>query len=82
MHNDVYNFKKEIVQKITNIWININKKNDRNQLHVHPDAIFSGVFYVNTPKDNKSTKKNTRQKTHINNSATAAEQQQQGLAQV
>ena len=52
LHNDVYNFKKEIVQKITNIWININKKNDRNQLHVHPDAIFSGVFYVKTPKDN------------------------------
>jgi len=32
--------------KIYNIWININSPGSFNHLHVHPDAVFSGVYYV------------------------------------
>ena len=35
---------------IENLWININPKNSYNQVHVHPEARLSGVFYVSAPE--------------------------------
>ena len=35
-----------------NIWININKKGNKNKLHYHPNSFFSGVFYL-TDKNSK-----------------------------
>jgi uncharacterized protein (TIGR02466 family) len=40
--------------KITNSWINIQKKDSRLLKHTHPDSIISGVIYLNT--DEKSSK--------------------------
>ena len=37
--------------KLDNAWININGYKDTNQSHIHPGAILSGVYYVQTPKD-------------------------------
>jgi uncharacterized protein (TIGR02466 family) len=34
------------------VWININKKGDKNLLHYHPNSAFSGVFYL-TDKNSK-----------------------------
>ncbi len=36
---------------LKNMWININPKGGYNVVHVHPNSFFSGVFYVQTPKD-------------------------------
>ena len=44
-------FKKEIKVKINSLWININGKNDYNQLHTHPNSDLSGVFWIKTPND-------------------------------
>jgi len=33
--------------KLANAWININPKNSSNQTHTHPQAVLSGVYYVN-----------------------------------
>ena len=35
---------------IKSIWININKKNDFNCLHAHPECDLSGVLWINIPK--------------------------------
>jgi len=45
-HNKIQ-FKKELRQRIGNIWININGKGHSNEFHVHADAVLSGVFYLN-----------------------------------
>ena len=37
--------------QINNIWININEYKDANNIHTHPHALLSGVYYVSTPKD-------------------------------
>ena len=39
------------LNKIDNIWININGHKDTNQLHCHPKCLISGVYYVKTPED-------------------------------
>jgi uncharacterized protein (TIGR02466 family) len=39
-------FNKSSVQKLANIWININQKGHSNDWHTHPESIFSGVFYL------------------------------------
>jgi uncharacterized protein (TIGR02466 family) len=39
-------FKKDLNFKITSIWANYNEKNNYNIKHIHPNSIFSGVFYV------------------------------------
>jgi len=44
-----FNFKKEL--KLSNLWININEYKDSNMIHLHPNSIFSGVFYVKVPKN-------------------------------
>ena len=35
--------------KITNLWININRKNSCNVVHTHPGAILSGAYYAQVP---------------------------------
>ena len=40
--------------KIESFWININKFKDCNQYHTHPGSLFSGVFYIKTPKNSGS----------------------------
>ena len=37
--------------KLSNMWLNINKKGNSNTLHDHPHSIVSGVFYIKVPKD-------------------------------
>jgi uncharacterized protein (TIGR02466 family) len=34
---------------ISNFWININKKNHYNKMHIHPSSILSGCYYAATP---------------------------------
>ena len=31
---------------MSNLWVNINGYKDSNSIHLHPGAVFSGVFYV------------------------------------
>jgi uncharacterized protein (TIGR02466 family) len=38
-------------KKITNYWININKKGDGNSPHIHPGCTLSGVVYVECEQD-------------------------------
>ena len=35
--------------KLGNMWANINPPGGMNQAHIHPNALFSGVYYVKTP---------------------------------
>ena len=37
--------------KMMNMWININPPGGSNRTHTHPNSMFSGVYYVSTPKD-------------------------------
>ena len=37
--------------KVDNLWININGFKDTNEEHTHTGCMFSGVYYVHTPKD-------------------------------
>ena len=37
--------------KMSNMWININGYKDYNRNHHHPGSLFSGVYYISTPKD-------------------------------
>ena len=34
-----------------NMWANINYKGGFNKLHIHPNSLWSGVYYVKTPKE-------------------------------
>ena len=38
-------------QSILNIWFNINQYKDSNQMHMHPKASISGVYYIKTPEE-------------------------------
>jgi uncharacterized protein (TIGR02466 family) len=42
---------KKFKYKLTNIWINENYKYCYNNYHTHPGAHFSGVYYLDTPKN-------------------------------
>lgn len=44
-------FRNTYHQIVDGMWININKKNNSNLTHTHPNCYFSGVFYVSVPKD-------------------------------
>tara|TARA_B100000131_G_scaffold316748_1_gene357387 strand:- start:754 stop:1314 length:561 start_codon:yes stop_codon:yes gene_type:complete len=46
-----YKPKKEINFELNNLWINENKKGSSNTAHTHPLSDFSGVYYVEVPKD-------------------------------
>ena len=45
---DAYGFK-DYVLRITNLWINVNRKGNSNVLHTHPGGILSGAYYVDLP---------------------------------
>ena len=36
---------------VSNLWFNINRYKDSNLPHLHPHSMYSGVYYVKTPKD-------------------------------
>jgi len=45
-------FKEEYLEKepvLGNMWANINYQGGYNKPHIHPNALFSGVYYVKTP---------------------------------
>ncbi len=42
-------FKLEKSLYISNIWFNINRYKDNNNKHIHPNSLFSGVFYSKIP---------------------------------
>ena len=44
-------FKEGVKLKFRDMWININKKGDMNEKHVHPGCDLSGVLWIKTPKD-------------------------------
>ena len=46
-----YKTKKELNCTLNNFWINENKKGSKNAAHTHPESDFSGVYYVEVPKD-------------------------------
>ena len=35
--------------RLGNMWANINPPGGMNQAHIHPNALFSGVYYIKTP---------------------------------
>jgi uncharacterized protein (TIGR02466 family) len=39
---------------ISNIWFNINRYRDNNSKHIHPNSLFSGVFYSKVPDNSGS----------------------------
>jgi uncharacterized protein (TIGR02466 family) len=39
---------------ISNIWFNINRYKDNNSKHIHPNSLFSGVFYSKVPSNSGS----------------------------
>jgi uncharacterized protein (TIGR02466 family) len=39
---------------VTNLWININGKNDYNIIHTHPGSFLSGILYIKAPKNSGS----------------------------
>ena len=44
-------FSRDKMQRIGNMWININKRGDHNVVHTHPDSFFSGCFYPKVPEN-------------------------------
>ena len=56
---ELYKMQEEIYQeewldrqpKLGNMWANINYPGGYNRPHVHPNSLFSGVYYVKAPKD-------------------------------
>ena len=54
--NETLNYHKNFDVKIphlyiSSMWININGYKDSNIEHIHGDSIYSGVYYIHTPKD-------------------------------
>jgi len=47
----VLGFREDTVAYLTNLWININPTFSFNRPHVHPDSVFSGVYYVECTAD-------------------------------
>lgn len=43
--------KQNIDLSLSNYWINLNSKNDYNQLHNHPNSHISGVYYIEAHKN-------------------------------
>ena len=44
-------FKNTLNYELNSMWFNINSYKDYNIPHIHPGVLFSGVYYVNAPKD-------------------------------
>jgi|TARA_R100000149_G_C5825136_1_gene102874 uncharacterized protein (TIGR02466 family) len=55
-HLDIFSKNFNINKKLTlsNLWININGYKDSHMVHLHPNSILSGVFYIKTPKNSGS----------------------------
>jgi len=59
---ELFNMQQEIYQKqkldlkpvLGNMWANINYPGCYNRPHVHPNALFSGVYWIKTPKNSGS----------------------------
>jgi uncharacterized protein (TIGR02466 family) len=49
-------FKVNKLLSISNIWFNINRYKDNNTKHIHPNSLFSGVFYSKTPDNSGDIK--------------------------
>ena len=45
---DEWSFK-DYILKMTNLWINVNKRGDNNVVHTHPGAVLSGAYYLDVP---------------------------------
>ena len=52
-HSNIFSesYSLKIKNVISTMWLNINGYKDSNGLHLHSLSIFSGVYYVKTPKD-------------------------------
>ena len=48
---NVCGFKNNINYYIDNMWLNINYFKDLNTAHIHPNCLFSGVYYLKVPKN-------------------------------
>lgn len=46
-----FGFKVPAYHRLSNMWININQQSAFNKPHVHTDALFSGVYYVQAERD-------------------------------
>jgi len=44
-------YSREYQSSCLNMWANINQKSGYNRSHIHPGSLWSGVYYVQTPKD-------------------------------
>jgi uncharacterized protein (TIGR02466 family) len=52
MQNEIYqNEHLDKVPRLGNMWANINPPGGLNMPHVHPNGLFSGVYYVKVPPD-------------------------------
>jgi len=52
LQNEIY--KEECIDRqpvLGNMWANINPPGGSNEFHTHPNCLFSGVYYVTTPKN-------------------------------
>jgi uncharacterized protein (TIGR02466 family) len=47
-------FRDDTTMYLANMWININPTNSFNRPHLHPGAIFSGVYYIDCTPDSGS----------------------------
>lgn len=46
MISEKYNFRKTV--RVLELWINVNETGDYNMSHMHPGAVLSGVYYIQT----------------------------------
>jgi uncharacterized protein (TIGR02466 family) len=51
---DIYKIRRDS-HYISNMWANITRSNQRHLMHHHPNCLFSGIIYVNEPKNCGST---------------------------
>lgn len=45
------NIKNDCSIRVSNLWVNVNKKYSYNSNHIHGNSFFSGVFYVKVPEN-------------------------------
>ena len=45
------NYHEDSIAVCDNMWANINKRYSHNRNHTHPGALWSGVYYIQVPKD-------------------------------
>jgi uncharacterized protein (TIGR02466 family) len=51
---EVLSIKNNLQPYITQSWINYNNKDQEHHIHVHPNSVISGVFYINSHIENDS----------------------------